>query len=211
VVGAGDQTPVGGRFSQFMSLTLNNRGEMAFEGRVHEGRAPSGVFVGSKSGVRKVVAVGDASPVGGTFNKLTLPLVNDNGDVLFWASLEGARVPAGLFLASNGTIDKVAARGEPIPGGGRLSFIGLSYSFNRSGVVAFQAAITGGKSSAAIFVARKGSVTPIVRVGDPTPVGGHFTSLIAPEIGPDGTVVFAADVRGGQAATGIFVAVPTEK
>jgi len=112
VVGAGDPTSVGGRFTEFMNLAINSQGEMAFEGRVHGGSSTSGIFVGSKSGVRKVAVVGDPSPVGGTFNHLALPLLNDHGDVLFWASLEGGEVPAGLFLASGGTIKKVVARGE---------------------------------------------------------------------------------------------------
>ena len=210
VVGAGDPTSVGGRFTEFMNLAINSQGEMAFEGRVHGGSAPSGIFVGSKSGVRKVAVVGDPSPVGGTFNHLALPLLNEHGDVLFWASLEGGEVPAGLFLSSNGVIKKMAARGDPLPGGGRLSFIGLSYSFNGSGMAAFEAAITGVEASTGIFLAQDGTVTPVVRVGDPTPLGGRFTNLTAPEVGPDGTVAFAGGIEGGQAASGLFLAVPTE-
>lgn len=211
VVGAGDPTSVGGRFGEFMNLSINSQGKMAFEGRVYGGSAPSGIFVSTKSGVRKVVAVSDPSPVGGTFKDLALPILNDHGDVLFWASLEGAKVPAGLFLASGGVTKKVAARGDPLPDGGRLSFIGLSYSFNRSGIVAFEAAITGVEASAGIFLAQEGRVTPIVRVGDPTPLGGRFANLTAPEVGPDGTVAFAGGVEGGQAASGLFLAVPSGK
>ncbi len=210
VVGAGDPTSVGGRFTEFMNLAINSQGEMAFEGRVHGGSSTSGIFVGSKSGVRKVAVVGDPSPVGGIFNHLALPLLNDHGDVLFWASLEGGEVPAGLFLASGGTIKKVVARGDPLPGGGRLSFIGLSYSFNGSGMAAFEAAITGVEASTGIFLAQDGTVTPVVRVGDPTPLGGRFTNLTAPEVGPDGAVAFAGGIEGGQAASGLFLAVPTE-
>jgi hypothetical protein len=122
--------------------------------------------------------------------------------------MEGGDVPAGLFLASGGTIRKMAARGDSIPGGGKLSFIGLSYSFNRSGIVAFEAAIVGAEASAGIFVAQRGKVTPVVRVGDPTPLGGRFKDLSAPEIGPDGTVAFGGGVEGGKAAAGLFLAVP---
>jgi hypothetical protein len=138
-------------------------------------------------------------------------LLNDHGDVLFWASLKGGEVPAGLFLASDGVIKKVAARGDPLPGGGHLSFIGLTYSFNKSGIAAFEAAITGGEASAGIFLARDGMATPVVRVGDPTPLGGHYTDLTAPEVGPDGSVAFAGGIDGGQAASGLFLAVPTQK
>jgi hypothetical protein len=209
VVGAGDPAEVGGRFNEFINVSINARGEVAFEGRVTGGHSSSGIFVASRSGLRKVAAVGDPTPVGGTFKDMALPLINDREEVLFWAALEGSPVPAGLFLASGGTITKVTARGDPLPGGGRLSFIGLSYSFNRSGVTAFEAAVVGAAATNGIFVADKAKVTPVVLAGDPTPLGGRFTDLSAPEIGPDGSVVFAAGVEGGQAASGLFVAVPT--
>lgn len=211
VVGSGDPTAIGGYFAEFINVSLNNRGEMAFEGTVNGGRAPSGIFVSSKSGMRKVVAVGDPSPVGGTFKDLALPLLNDRGDILFWASLEGAEVPAGLFLASGGAITKMAARGDQLSGGGRLSFIGLNYSFSKRGVAAFEAAITGTSASAGIFLTQNGTVMPVVRVGDPTPLGGRFTNLTAPQIGPDGSVAFAGGVVGGEASSGLFLAAPTEQ
>ena len=211
VVRTGDPAPLGGQFGEFTNPSVNSRGEIAFEGTISGGRAASGIFVGLKSGVRGVVAAGDPSPIGGTFKDLALPVLNDHGDVLFWASLEGGEVPAGLFLASGGTIKKVVARGDPLPGGGRLSFIGLSYSFNGSGMAAFEAAITGVEASTGIFLAQDGTVTPVVRVGDPTPLGGRFTNLTAPEVGPDGAVAFAGGVEGGNSPSGLFLAVPTGK
>lgn len=211
VLGVGEPTPVGGQFAQITTPSLNSAGQMAFEGTIYGGGVPSGIFVVSESGVRKVVAEGDPSPLGGTFRDLALPLINDHGDVIFWAALDGAQLPSGLFLASQGTIEKVAARGDPAPGGGRLSYIGLSYSFNRRGLVAFQAGLTDAVASAGIFLAEKGAVTAVVRVGDPTPVGGRFSGLSGPEISPNGPVVFAGEVQGGRVSSGLFLAIPTRK
>ena len=78
-------------------------------------------------------------------------------------------------------------------------------------MVAFEAGITGAGASTGIFLAENGAVTTVVRVGDPTPVGGRFTDLTSPEVGPDGTVVFAGGVSGGQATSGLFLAIPTGK
>ena len=50
----------------------------------------SGAASAASFTLQKVVAVGDPSPLGGTFNDLALPVINDHGDVLFWATLEGA-------------------------------------------------------------------------------------------------------------------------
>ena len=127
-----------------------------------------------------------------------------------WAALKEAQIDSGLFLASEGTIEKLVARGDPVPGGGRLSFIGLTYSFdNQHKMVAFEAGIIDSGASAGIFLAENGAMSTVVRVGDPTPVGGRFTDLTSPEVGPDGTVVFAGDVQGGQATSGLFLAIPT--
>ncbi|MFQ5903812.1 MAG: choice-of-anchor tandem repeat NxxGxxAF-containing protein [Candidatus Binatia bacterium] len=207
VLAVGDPTPLGGRFAQITSPSINSRGEIAFEGTVFGGRSPSGIFVVSKSEVRKVVVVGDPSPLGGSFKDLALPMINDHRDVAFWAALEGARVPSGLFLVSQGSIEKVAARGDPAPGGGRLSYIGLSYSLEGR-VVAFQARITDGAAGAGIFLSEKEALTAVVRVGDPTPVGGRFSGLSGPEMSPNGTVAFAGEVQGGRAASGLFLAIP---
>jgi hypothetical protein len=149
--------------------------------------------------------------MGGRFVDFAAPLLNDAGDLVFWASLEGAARPAGLFLASQGTIQKIVARGDQAPRGGRFSYISFPYSFSRSGAVAFRAKLVEDKVSAGIFLAHKGVITPVARVGDPTPVGGRFADLAAPKINEEGAVVFAAEIAQGQAESGLFLALPTNR
>lgn len=211
LVAVADSSPAGGRFTQFINLSLNNKNEMAFEGLLHGAPISSGIFVASKAGVRKVVAEGDPSPLGGRFMDFAAPLLNDAGDLVFWASLEGAARPAGLFLASRGTVQKIVARGDPAPRGGRFSYISFPCSFSGSGAVAFRAKLVEDRVSAGIFLAHKGVITPVARVGDPTPIGGRFADLSAPKIDSDGTVLFAAEVVQGQAESGLFLALPAGK
>ncbi len=171
VVAIGQATPMGGRLAQITSPSLNNAGAVAFVGTLHGGEAPAGLFVSSGAGIRKVTAVGDASPLGGKFTNLALPLLHENGDVVFWAALQGAPVPSGLFVARRGVLEKVVARGDQAPGGGRLAFIELSYAANHHGTIAFHAGLTGVPARAGIFLVTDGTVRSIARLGDATPVG----------------------------------------
>lgn len=208
LLSVGDSSPLGGTFAEFANPSLNNKGQIAFEGNVYGGTAPRGIFLVSKSGLRRIVAAGDPSPLGGSFDQLTLPKMSDNGDLVFWAGLRAAEAPSGLFRASNGTIEKVVARGEPTPSGGRFSFIGLSYSSDGHGALAFHAKIANADVDAGIFLTADGSLTDVVLVGDATPLGGRFKTLSSPLAGPQGTVAFAGQVKGGRAPSGLFLAVP---
>ncbi|GIX46357.1 MAG: hypothetical protein KatS3mg131_0568 [Candidatus Tectimicrobiota bacterium] len=204
----GTPTPLGGRFSQFSNPGLNNRGDVVFEGKIYGGEAPAGIFVLTASGLHPVVAVGEPSPLGGRFQELALPRLNDRGEVLFWAALEGAAAPSGLFLATPETLAKVVARGEAAPGAGRFAFIEFSYTLGETGLVAFQAEIADTQRTAGIFLSDGHDLVPVVTTGQETPLGGRFTAVTMPVLGPEGAVVFAGTVAGGTAPVALFAARP---
>src|SRR5687768_8371976 len=92
--------------------------------------AVAGVAGAQAPPVRAVVVAGDAAPGGGTFVRFSIesqPIVapaNAGGQVAFFATL--LRAPAGeaLFVAGAAAITKIAAEGDPAPGGGTLSGFG---------------------------------------------------------------------------------------
>jgi hypothetical protein len=79
--------------------------------------------------IRPVALVGDTTPSGGTFVKFDdRPNINENGDVLFHASVAGGKAERGIFLASQGTLSRSwpretrrrpGARSRPSPSVGR--------------------------------------------------------------------------------------------
>ena len=123
---------------------LNDKGEVAFTAKL-KGKADTGIFVNSGGTFTKIMAQGDASPIGGTFSTLedpdliqflifVKPRINNNGAVLFKAKVDNQRM--GLFLASPKAMIKVVAVGDQLPGGGRVRLID-SFALNDNGQVAF--------------------------------------------------------------------------
>ncbi len=182
----------------------------------------------ANSNIEKVVAVGDASPAGGTFSDLTSGApaahLNGAGQVAFWGdttvSAPSAQLGDGIFLASptlgGYSVTKVAHVGDLTPLGGTFSGFGRSPSVNSSGRVAFVGTISGGAGDVGVFVASPANgafdIAKVAVVGDATPVGGVFGSLGSwydPSLSDDGKVAFSAPVAGGAAPQGVWLASPT--
>jgi hypothetical protein len=108
----------------------------------------------------------------------------------------------------NGTVTKVAARGDPAPGGGTFSLLGTeSFGFqdgtniptapvpdiNDSDQIAFKAIVSGGITERGIIV-RTGQVDEwYVKVPDATPIGGTYLDMQAASINNNGQIAFFAD------------------
>src|SRR5262249_33665916 len=104
-------------------------------------------------------------------------------------------------------LTKVAAAGEPAPGGGFFSSFGAPV-VNDRGVIAFPAVVKLGPALGAIFVApAEAPMHLLVGTGDPAPTGGIFARF-SERIGFDGTgrVAFRAFTKGTRPDFGLFVA-----
>ncbi|HEV8673274.1 MAG TPA: choice-of-anchor tandem repeat NxxGxxAF-containing protein [Methylomirabilota bacterium] len=159
--------------------------------------------------IRPVALVGDTTPSGGTFVKFDdRPNINENGDVLFHASVAGGKAERGIFLASQGTLVKVVAEGDPTPAGGAFETFSIGRPLTtRSRTAIFVGYIKGQRRSEGIFVAARGVIAKIAAIGDPTPIGGTFAGFIGrPTINEDEVVTFGANIDGGSAPWGIFLA-----
>src|SRR5262249_55718595 len=104
--------------------------------------------------IRAVVMTGQPAPGGGTFDRFSvesMPIVapaNGKGQVAFFATLTRSRSAEGIFLATGSRIAKVAQEGDSLGAAGTISGFGKHPvpALNESGMVAFAAAIAGGKS-----------------------------------------------------------------
>ncbi len=158
--------------------------------------------------LRQIVAAGQATPIGGTFDRFdvsTQPVVapvNAKGQVAFYASILRNKATEGIFLARGGKIAKVAAVGDTVPGGGVLTQFAHHPipSLNDSGAVAFDASIGSGQSAEGVFVARDNEIKTIAVAGGDAPgvVGGTFLSFDTPALNNRDEVVFVAMVRHGR-------------
>jgi len=127
LVGAGDDTPIGGIFAKFSErLALNDAGAVAFTAVLNNSPAREAVFVRDGVAVRKVAAIGDAAPDGGAFAHFgPWPALAADGSVGFAASLDHAPADIALFVVAAGKSRRVVALGETLPGAGRLASFGL--------------------------------------------------------------------------------------
>jgi len=158
--------------------------------------------------IRRVVATGQAAPGGGAFDRFSvesLPIVapiNGKGQVAFFATVLRGRAGEGFFLATGKQIAKVAAEGDPAPGGGVFSGFGRHPipALNEAGELAFAAAISGARAVEGIFVASPRRVRAVALAGGAA-LGipsGTFASVDAPAINDRGDVAFLATVRRGR-------------
>ncbi|MBL8695518.1 MAG: IPT/TIG domain-containing protein [Planctomycetes bacterium] len=137
-------------------------------------------------------SAGDPSPIGGKFagffnGTFFAPAMNEAGDVLFLADIYLGSSPRGLFLyrGTTQTIVKVAAVGDPAPGGGTLAAVGPG-SLNDLGTVVFLAERTGGNVD--ILKYSGGTVSTVAAVGEAAPSQGSYAWLGGESVGfVDGT------------------------
>jgi len=160
------------------------------------------------SAVHRVAVTGQAVPGGGTFDRFSvesLPIVapiNGKGQVAFFATVLRGRANEGFFLSSGARISKLAADGDPAPGGGVFSGFGRHPvpALNDGGELAFAAAISGARAVEGIFVASPRSMRAVALAGGAAPdiPSGTLASVDAPAINDRGDVAFLATVRRGR-------------
>jgi hypothetical protein len=214
--GCGDPSPFGGTFSGFFGGTffgpaINAAGDVLFVADVHNGSSPRGLFLydAGAGQIIKIAAVGDPSPIGGTFGAVGPGSINDQGDVVFLASPVGS-INSNIFLWHTGVTTKVAAIGDPAPGGGVYSLLGTeSLGFadgtsipvgplpdiNNNGQISFRAIVSGGTTSRGVIVSTGGAHLWYVKVGEPTPAGGTYFDFQAASINNQGQIAFFADFQ----------------
>jgi hypothetical protein len=211
----GDASPIGGHFGGFFFGTvftpdINDAGDVLFFCDVNGGDSRRALFLyqAASGQIVKVAAVGDPSPIGGTFGAVGPGSINNEGKVVFLASPVGDTINSNLFMWDNGVVTKVAALGDPAPGGGTFSGLGVeSFGFqdgtsipvgpvpdiNDSDQIAFRAIVTGGITGRGIVVRTNQVDEWYVKVPDPTPIGGTYLDMQAAAINNAGQIAFFAD------------------
>jgi len=208
----GDLSPIGGKISGlfFFTPSINDAGDVVFISDVNGGSARRALFVyhAATRTLEKVAAPGDPSPIGGVFDSVSPGVISNSGKVFFLALPTPGSFDSDLFMWENGVVTKVAATGDPAPGGGTYSIIGSqSVGFvdgttmpigplpdiNDSDQIAFRAIVSGGITDRGIIVRTNGVDQWYVKVPDPTPIGGTYLSMEAPSINNAGQVSFFAD------------------
>jgi hypothetical protein len=213
----GDASPIGGHFggfffgNTFFTPDINDAGDVLFFCDVNGGNSRRALFLyrGASGEIVKVAAIGDPSPIGGTFGAVGPGSLNNNGQVVFLAAAVGT-TNSDLFMWDKGVVTKVAAVGDPAPQGGTFSLLGTESAgfpdgtnipvgpvpdINDSEQIAFRAIVSGGITQRGIVVRTGQNDEWYVKVPDPTPIGGTYFDMQAASINNAGQIAFFADYR----------------
>jgi hypothetical protein len=211
VVFEGDPAPGtgAGTYSGFGDPWLNGLGDVAFLATVTGGTASRGIFVDSGGTPTAVALQGDPAPGTGegTYSSFGDPSINGSGEVVFFAFVSGGTASRGIFLDGSSR-EECWLEGDAAPGTGGGTYAGFGdHSLDESGDVAFFASVSGGTTSAGIFLDSAGTETAVALVGDPAAGagGGTYAGFGDPSLNGLGDVAFLATVTGGTASRGIFV------
>jgi hypothetical protein len=158
VLGAGDETPVGGIFAKFSErLGLSDTGTIAFHGLLKAAPAAAAIFALENGRPRAVARLGDPAPGGGRFSNFGLwPAVGASGTIAFAASVDDGPSPVIIVRTAADGLRRVAGVGDSVPGGARIASLTLLpvVSVNAGGAVSFAVAPTAtGEGAEGLFLA----------------------------------------------------------
>ena len=218
----GNPSPISGRtyYDLRGPLAMSENGKVTFQSSLYQSSTNTVfcchlfLYSSSTNSVIKVVGDGDPTPMGASFDLAPVNVnhITSDGDVVFWARVNGGAASDGIFRFSPATlgISKVVTQGDPAPApmGGTLSSPSM-----RSGAVSgrrlvFQSFVIGGTAEDAIFVkddVRSNTPLRVIAYAGQltgTEVGGRFSQpgnpsssnwpffSNAPQVRADGGVVF---------------------
>jgi len=158
VLGAGDESPIGGIFAKFSErVGFADHGTVVFHGQIKGAPAAAGIFAIRDGRTRAVARLGDAAPGGGQYSNFGLwPVISERGAIAFTAAVDGGPSPViAVRVAGNGP-RRVVGVGDSVPGGARIESFSLLpvVSIGAAGEVSFAVApTTAGAGPEGLFVA----------------------------------------------------------
>jgi hypothetical protein len=210
VVAEGDMVVNSGKiqFDSTTAPTINEKGDVLFSAATQENPLVSSIYIASNGVIKKIVASGDPSPQGGTFEQVTSPgrYLNNKGEIIFIGRTTG-KDGIYLFSPENNKITKLVADDDTAPDGGVFRSLGISLTpahgrlTNKSSFV-FRGSTT--KTVYGLFYYVDGKIVKVVGQREPTPLGGVFAdnaifnaAFLGSIVSDNDEIVFEAVIKGG--------------
>jgi hypothetical protein len=199
----GDAAPGGG------TLTLtggpratNGHGAIAYAAFVNGSTATQGIF--RNDGKQTITIARDdiSAPTGASFTLLSTPVINDRGEVAFFAELSSG---FGIFRGEGGDLTPVFITNQIAPGGATFADFGEP-SINNHGQVVTPASLINSTINSGLFVGDGTKVIAIALQQQPAPKGGNYNGNFfgRTKLSDRGEVAFNAGLTGGTSTSGIF-------
>jgi hypothetical protein len=196
-----------GTFLEFDSPAINNQDEVAFVATVRRGRETlQALYLYSNGKLRKLVAEGDPTPRGGTFDKFGVPAINNKGVIAFPAVLDHATVLGGIFVAGTRDLRLLLSVGELEPDGAMLVRFSERVAINDEDNIALGAHLRlSNDNKEAVLLVTPNGPRKIAAVGESAPGGGTFSAFGPwPSLGSDNMVVFMAGIEAGPGPLALY-------
>src|SRR5262245_22500871 len=158
VLGAGDDTPLGGIFAKFSErLGFSDQGTIAFHGLLKMAPVAAAIFALEDGRPRVVAQLGQAAPGGGRFSNFGLwPAMSATGTIGFAAAVDDGPSPMIIVRATRDGLQRVVGVGDRVPDGARIASFTLLpvVGVSGAGAVSFAVAPTaGGGGPEGVFLA----------------------------------------------------------
>ena len=199
-------------FTEFRPPTINDSGHIAFSASTNAGASfdsigAEGIWATSPSGsLRPVALAGQAAPgAPSTFSTVfgrlnvydSIPVINDDGDVAFTATLTGliaGNLRVGIWVERDGVVEKVVYESEAAPGSSS-TFQSLGEPLiDAAGLSVFTATLADGKDGVWRETA-PGVLTALALQGEPAPdTSLNYLNILDLAINRPGHVAFIAQL-----------------
>jgi hypothetical protein len=207
VVQNGDAAPGGGSLFP-TSHAVNSQGVIAFGAFVTGGVINEGIFRNDGSHTIPLALDGTPAPTGGTFLFFSTPVIDERGQVAFFAGTSGGSADFGIYRGDGENITTIFAANQPVPGGGTFVDFGEPV-INKHGQVLALASLDNAAGPFGVMLGDGTDTVAIAISGQTAPEGGIYATDVALQflgrvLNDRGQVAFAAFLKGGASGSGIF-------
>jgi len=203
----GDAAPGGGSLVRSL-YTVNSQGLVAFGAFVTGGVINEGIFLNDGSHTIPIALDGTPAPTGGTFLFFSTPVIDERGQVAFFAGTTGGSADFGIYRGDGESTTSIFAANQPVPGGGTFVDFGEPV-INKQGQVLALASLENAAGPFGVMLGNGTDTVAIAISGQAAPKGGIYATDVALQflgrvLNDRGQVAFAAFLKGGTSQSGIF-------
>ena len=207
VVQNGDAAPGGG--SLFPTAhAVNSQGLITFGAFLTGSANTEGVFRSDGTQTEAIALDGTPAPTGGTFLFFSSPVIDELGQVAFFAGTTGGSADFGIYRADGENIATIFAANQPAPGGGTFVDFGEPL-INKHGQVLALASLDNGAGPFGLILGDGTDALAIALSGHAAPKGGIYATGVAIQffgsvLNDRGEAAFGAFLTGGASGSGVF-------
>jgi hypothetical protein len=214
LVQSGDPAPGGGSQNLGGGYAANSQGVIAYNTFITGGVSTQGIFRNDGTGTVAIVFDTTVPPTGGTFSFLAEPIIDERGQVAFFAGMTGGSADFAIFRGDGENLTTIFAANQPAPGGGTFLDFG-SPVINKRGQVLDFATLDNAVGPNGLFLGDGRDAVAIALGGHAAPNGGSFcrpgdmgcpsaVQFFGYRLNDRGQAAFGAFLTGGASRSGIF-------